>query len=114
MSDTEERFAMRRQVEDDRIVVHVRGEIDMMVADDLHAELLDAVKQSPRTDVDFTELTFLDSTGIRTFIDARSAAQALGHHLYVVNATGMVLRVLEVTGVMSLLTVPEQPDPGSR
>ncbi|GAA2372694.1 hypothetical protein Cme02nite_01240 [Catellatospora methionotrophica] len=103
-SEPEGRFAVRRQVHEDRVVVWLQGEIDLMVADRLLSELHAAVEQSPEIEVDLAEVTFLDSTGIRALLNAHAAALRLGHRIYVTNASGIVMQVLEVTGVDSLLT----------
>jgi anti-sigma B factor antagonist len=62
--------------------------------------------------VDLAELAFLDSTAIAALLNARRAASAQGVPFTVVNARGMVRRVLEVTGVLTVLSgkdVTENP-----
>jgi anti-sigma B factor antagonist len=54
--------------------------------------------------VDLAELTFLDSTGIAALMNARRAASAQGIPFTVINARGMVLRLFEVTGVLTVLS----------
>jgi len=55
---------------------------------------------SPELVVDLSQVTFLDSTGIRALIDAEQALARRGGRLVVCGATGVARRCLEVTGVL--------------
>ncbi len=99
-------FGVERVVDADRLVVKVRGEIDLMTAGTLRDELVDAVKQSPEVMVDLSEVGFLDSTGVRSLFDAYRAAGELGHRFYVSGSRQWVAKVLDVTGVGKLLAPP--------
>ncbi|WP_230686700.1 STAS domain-containing protein [Catellatospora vulcania] len=99
-------FSIERQLDATRLSVVVHGDLDLATADLLRAELCDAVKQSPEVAVDFSRVTFLDSTGIRALVEGFAAAKELGHVIYVEGATGWVDRVMEVTGMRTLLARP--------
>jgi anti-anti-sigma factor len=53
--------------------------------------------------IDLTELTFLDSSGIRCLCLAAKEAAAVGCRLLLQNPSPAVLQVLEITGVDELL-----------
>ena len=53
--------------------------------------------------VDLRQVTFIGSAGIRVLIDADQAAMARGGRVCVDGAQGVVLRCLEVTGVLERL-----------
>jgi anti-anti-sigma factor len=90
-------------------VVVVRGEIDMAVEDRFTAALRDAVSRADGglVVVDLTQTSFLDSTGIRALVDGLHAANAAGTGFRVVGVSGMVRRVLEVTGVSRRWSIPK-------
>jgi anti-anti-sigma factor len=85
------------------MVVALVGECDLAARDKLTSSLLAAVGSAPVVVVDVAALTFLDSTGIHSLVTAHHAARAAGGRLHLVNATGMVANVLDLTGVGELL-----------
>lgn len=88
------------------------GEIDMSSVDLLAWGLATA----PATDklvIDLANVTFLDSTGVAALVVAHRRAAATGRKLVVVNARGIVRRVLDITGTFPTLagrdtTAPER------
>ncbi|WP_196279146.1 STAS domain-containing protein [Catellatospora vulcania] len=87
-------------------VVAVSGEIDLAVRDDLLDTLHTAIRSAgvARVVVDLSQVSFMDSTGLHVLIAARERAHRSGVGFRVAGATGIVRRVLAVTGVLDLLT----------
>jgi anti-anti-sigma factor len=86
--------------------VVLAGEIDLAVADDMHSWILAAAAGHPGwpVEVDMTAVSFVDSSGIRAFVRARTDVTASGRPLRLVNTAGMALRVLQVAGVYAHLS----------
>jgi anti-sigma B factor antagonist/stage II sporulation protein AA (anti-sigma F factor antagonist) len=84
--------------------VILTGEIDMSNVDTLAEALAAAPATAHSLVVDLADVTFLDSTGIAALLSAHRRAGASGRTLTVVNAQGMVRRVLDITGVYPALT----------
>jgi anti-sigma B factor antagonist len=94
--------------------IAVLGEVDLSNAATLTEAMASTYTNSvtKAITVDLAELAFLDSTAIAALLNARRAASAQGVPFTVVNARGMVRRVLEVTGVLTVLSgkdVTENP-----
>ncbi|MFI7609176.1 STAS domain-containing protein [Micromonospora sp. NPDC049366] len=88
------------------------GEIDLATADALDAALADALGRPGVTEVvvDLTDVTFLDSSGIRALVGAANNARRAGTTLRVVDPQPVVARVLWITGVGGLLGLtPDVP-----
>jgi anti-sigma B factor antagonist len=100
------RFEATTSDEAGRVRVALTGECDLAVRDELTAALLAAVSRSPIVIVDLSSLDFLDSSGVHGLITAHHAAKRSGRKLFVVNPTGAVATVLELTGVGALLSPP--------
>ena len=83
------------------------GRIIVKVAESLEG----AVGQAPEVRVDLSEVTFLDSTGIRSLVQAYRSSQSRGGVFYVVGARQWVAKVLDVTGVGPLLAPPAEHTP---
>jgi anti-anti-sigma factor len=82
--------------------VVVRGELDIATAPRLEAVLADSSASSLR--VDLRGLTFMDSTGVRTLLQATEDARAAGRELrFRMPADGDAHVVLLETGIARLL-----------
>lgn len=100
------RFEATTSDEAGTVRVALIGECDLEVREELTATLLAAVGRSPVVVVDLGSLDFLDSSGVHGLITAHHAAKASGRQLFVVNPTGAVATVLDLTGVGALLSPP--------
>jgi anti-sigma B factor antagonist len=88
------------------------GELDIATSGQLRAAMVYAVAVpgAATVIVDLAEVTFCDSSGIGALIQGRAAAAGHGVAYQVVNPTGAVRRVLEITGMLTeLCDVPEPP-----
>ena len=84
------------------------GEIDLATAPTLHDRLLTVLhEQTPAVlDVDLAGVTFLDCAGIGMLIAARNAAIHAGGHVRVSHPQPAVRRLLDMTGLLGILTAP--------
>jgi anti-anti-sigma factor len=90
---------------DDRALVTLLGEADIANRDEPESSLSEVVATRPGViEVDLGGLEFIDSTCIAVLMAAFRSAHASGQLFYVTNADGIVARVLEVTGVLPILT----------
>jgi anti-anti-sigma factor len=92
--------------------VGVVGEVDRATAPVLRDRLLTVLRDHSPAGlvVDLAGVTFLDCAGIGAFIGVRNAAVQAGCQLRITDPQPIVHRVLEVTGLLRILTAPiEQP-----
>jgi anti-anti-sigma factor len=89
----------------DRAVVALAGELDVNTASQVADALGELAGENPLTSVvvDVSRLSFVDSTGLRVILAGRESLQALGATLTLDGASGVVERVLEMTGLRGLL-----------
>jgi anti-sigma B factor antagonist len=89
----------------DMVRVHPVGEVDLATAPEIEAQLRDLDAAGfKRLVLDLTDVSFLDSTGLRVILawDARSRADGLSFSL--VPGPPTVQRLFELTGVTERLT----------
>lgn len=89
-----------------------RGELDLATAPELEDKILAAVREGGRSVIlDLRELTFMDSTGVRTIVAAHKAAEEVGTELRVVrpDAGNPVSRVIEISGIDDALGLVDAP-----
>jgi anti-sigma B factor antagonist len=86
--------------------VSVFGEVDVATSDVLFETLVDALAdaRTDRVEVDLSALTLLDASGVGVLLAAQNRARTNGKHLEVSGASGVPLRVLEITGVLKYFT----------
>jgi anti-sigma B factor antagonist len=79
--------------------ITVRGEVDMYSAPELR-EALDAVPPSAKhVLVDLSTVSFVDSVGLATLLNAAKRLEASGGRMLLVVDDPRVLRILAVTGI---------------
>jgi anti-sigma B factor antagonist len=103
MSEGEFRVAVDEQPPG-HTVVAVVGEIDVATAPELE-RALDEAGVAKRVVLDLSECGFIDSSGLRTLLGARSAAAAAGGSLVLVVSDPGILRVFEVMALHELLEI---------
>lgn len=86
----------------------LRGELDIATAPVLQEHLILVEKDGVRAVVlDVRDLTFVDCTGLHTFLKARSRAADNGHRFAMVGAKDQLRRILDVTATQGVLDEQE-------
>jgi anti-sigma B factor antagonist len=105
-------FALAIDETDGRVTFTPRGELDLATVPEMETKVLDAVRSalSPVV-VDLRELTFMDSTGVRTIVAAHQLAEESGCELRVVRPAreSPVARVIEISGIGDALGLVDAP-----
>lgn len=82
--------------------VVVAGELDMHTSPVL-SDWLSCVGDANVIDVDAGGVTFIDSSGLQTLLDAQKATSDRGAELRIVVTSERVARLVEIAGVADLL-----------
>ena len=94
-----------------RAVVSVGGEVDLETASQLGEHALDAMHHvSPRIVLDLTDVSFMDSTGLKVLVTIERRAQLAGGSFALVGASPPVLRILNLTGLDQVFTLHASTD----
>jgi anti-sigma B factor antagonist len=107
--DQQPEFALTVQPDRDRVRILASGEIDLVTAPLLAAQL-DDLWAAGWTHViaDLSGVTFLDSTGVHVLVNARTDALARGAAFSLTNGNATVSQVLRICGVEELF--PPAPE----
>ena len=88
------------------LIVELPAELDATNCDGVASELTAACKPGVAAVIaDLTQTTFCDSSGVRTLLQAHKRAADLGIGFEVAVSSPSVLRVLELTGLTSILSI---------
>ena len=86
------------------------GELDIATTPALEQAIADATGAPGAALVlDLRELTFMDSTGLRTLAQINARAEDEGFTLSIVRGSSQIERVLEISGLGALLPLVDAP-----
>jgi anti-sigma B factor antagonist len=94
-----------RQLSAGSYVIALAGELDLAGVPDLTDALARLPPDADRTFVDLSQLSFIDSSGLRLLIEAAKSAQERGATMILVGPTPTVQRVFQIVGVADLVPV---------
>jgi anti-sigma B factor antagonist len=88
------------------VLVVLAGEVDLYTAPQLHEALDRAVDNGARrVTIDFTDVSFIDSSGLAVLIGAIKRLPSPGGSLHLVCPNEHMSRIFEVTGLTGVLTL---------
>jgi anti-anti-sigma factor len=86
-------------------VVRLEGEVDLAVADELARVVLGCLDRADDVELDFGEVTFIDSSGLGALVRVRNEATRQGKTLSLVDVGRPTLRLLEITGLQEAFEI---------
>jgi anti-anti-sigma factor len=93
-------FSVHGERNGSQYAVRVSGELDLAARDELEHELRRAeASDADRILVDLTRLEFIDSSGLRTLLEAQARNRRDGDRLAILRAPSRVQRVFAISGL---------------
>ncbi len=86
-------------------IISVTGEVDLSNSSKLRKSILDELDQGHSVIVDFSELQYIDSSGMATLVEGLNHANSKNLTLTVAGANGAPLQVLELTRLNQVFTM---------
>ncbi|MEM7244200.1 MAG: STAS domain-containing protein [Acidobacteriota bacterium] len=100
----------RREV-DAATVIAVEGEVDLYSSPQMREALLAAIKAgSARVVVDLTGVSYMDSSGIATLVEALGGLREKGRALVLAGLRPRVREVFEIAKLQTVFTLAESVD----
>jgi stage II sporulation protein AA (anti-sigma F factor antagonist) len=93
---------------DGHAVVLARGEIDPSTAEQFASSIDAAFTQAPRVVVDMSDVSFMDSTGIRALVQAFHRSGQNHEALVIRSPSEPIRRLLTITGLDEVLEIEEE------
>jgi anti-sigma B factor antagonist len=95
-----------------QFVVSLEGELDLATAPELREHLVVLAEDNDADIViDLTHLDFIDSTGLSVLVMALNRSRAAGGSIVVRNPSASVMRILEITGLVSVFPLEGESVP---
>ncbi|WP_433300222.1 STAS domain-containing protein [Actinoplanes sp. CA-030573] len=95
------KIGQERTADGSATLLCIRGELDITARDDLRDAILAALAHGDVV-IDLGAVAFIDSEALGALIDGYNAARERPAGFRVVNARGLVARVLKVSGALEL------------
>lgn len=106
----EEHLRIDVRHEQDRIVLGLHGELDLVGAPRLQTEIEDpGFEKTAMVVLDLQNLQFIDSAGLRVILSAHERAQTRGQDFALTRSTQQVQRLLSIAGVDEHVSIIASP-----
>lgn len=92
------------------IVVAFEGDIDLQTSPVARTALLDAAGQGKPVVVDLAQVSYIDSSGVASLVEALQAAKKGGHSLALAAVSEGAMRVLKLARLDSVFTIFDSRD----
>lgn len=97
-------MTIEKQLKDDTLTVKLSGRLDTTTAPEFEAELKRSLDNVRKLELDFSELEYLSSSGLRVLLAAQKVMSALdGMTLRNVNES--IMEIFEITGFVDVLNI---------
>lgn len=97
-------MVITKTAEGDKLTLAIQGRLDTTTAPQLEAELKASINDTVELVLDFAELQYISSAGLRVLLSAQKVMSRQGSML-VRNVNEDVMDVFELTGFSDILTI---------
>lgn len=92
-------------VNDDNITLQVAERVDTTTAPQLQYEIDKVTDETNKLVLDFKDLIYVSSAGLRVLLSAHKTMLKKGGSLVITNVSEDILEIFEVTGFSDILTI---------
>lgn len=98
------RMNIEQTVNNDVITLTVSGRLDTSTAPQLEKTLEDIISTTNELILDFTDLAYISSAGLRVLLKAQKAIKTKGV-MKLIHVNSDVMEIFEITGFIDILTI---------
>ena len=88
----------------EKLIAHIDGEIDLEKTDDLREKISKILDDNNKVELDLTQVTYIDSSGVAVLIESNQKAQELSKDL-TLKLSEAVLSVLKMAKLESFFNL---------
>ncbi len=89
----------------DKLQLNLHGKVDAVSSPELQNEVLKAFQKCPNVILNFADVPYISSAGLRALLIGQKTAASKGGKFLIINASDSVMEVLRVTGLQKVLSV---------
>ena len=95
---------IEKSIEDKRLVIALAGRLDTATAPQLETELKDCLDGVEALTLDFENLDYISSAGLRVLLSAQKTMNRQGE-MKVIHVNETISEIFEITGFTDVLTI---------
>ncbi|MDR2102862.1 MAG: STAS domain-containing protein [Treponema sp.] len=88
-----------KTLSEDKIILSIKGKLSAAAVQEFNTAVEDALGESQDLVLDFKDVSYMASTGLRVLVAAQKKRHASGGSLVLSNVRKEVMEILEVTGL---------------
>lgn len=96
---------IKKELDGKKLTVALSGRLDTTTAPVLEKDLKESLNGIEELTLDFTNLDYISSAGLRVLLSAQKAINAAKGTMVVTGANDIVKEIFEVTGFSDILTI---------
>lgn len=89
----------------DSVKIELTGRLDTVTAPELQEVLIPLFDKAKTVDLDFTDLVYLSSAGLRVLLMGEKTAKAKSATMTINNVSGEIMEVFKMTGFDNVLKI---------
>ena len=93
-----------KKQENDKLTVALEGRLDTTTAPQLEAELKESIGSVTELVLDFENLEYISSAGLRVLLSAQKVMSKQGS-MKLIHVSDLIREIFEVTGFVDILTI---------
>lgn len=97
-----------KHTENDQIILMLSGRLDTTTAPEFQTVLLSELQNGTDVILDFQDLAYVSSAGLRVLLTGQKAVASTGQHMILRHVVPSVMEVFDMTGFSDILTI--QPE----
>jgi len=86
------------------VTLTLSGMLDVKIAAKLEAEIMSELADTNKLLLDFKDVTYVSSSGLRVLLTCDKAAKEKGGKMTLINVSSFVMQIFTVTGFSSILS----------
>jgi len=99
-------MTITKTLNNENTLLSLSGRLDTITSNSLSGELEKVFEEKPSCiTIDFNELEYISSAGLRVLIDAQKKANSAGTKLVITGANDNIKGIFEITGFSKILTI---------
>ena len=98
-------MTITKKLEDNKLTLALEGRLDTTTAPELQDILIPAISEAAELNLDFSDLAYVSSAGLRVMLMGQKMAKAKGVNLTVSHVSEEIMEVLEMTGFSEMLRI---------
>lgn len=97
-------MTLNKNLDGTALTIRIIGRLDTGTSPQLEAEITSSIGGVSKLTLDFAELEYISSAGLRVLLKAQKAMMKQGE-MVIINASETIREVFELTGFIDILTI---------